>query len=147
MSIYDKLKVDLKETMKAADSEKLSTVRMLLSALHNREIEEHARGTDVLDEDRKSDVMRKEAKKRKEAAEIYAKAGREDLEKKELKELKIIQGYLPAELSDTEVEKIAGDVVAAGAKDIGTAMKEAMKIVAGRADAGRVSAIVRKLLS
>ncbi|MCL4405553.1 GatB/YqeY domain-containing protein [Patescibacteria group bacterium] len=147
MSIYDKLKVDLKETMKAADSEKLSTVRMLLSALHNREIEEHARGTDVLDEKMVIDVMRKEAKKRKEAAEIYAKAGREDLEKKELKELKIIQGYLPAELSDTEVEKIAGDVVAAGAKDIGTAMKEAMKIVAGRADAGRVSAIVRKLLS
>lgn len=146
MSISDKIKTDVKEAMKAGDSEKLLTLRMVLSALHNREIEEHSKGVEVLDDKAALDVLRKEAKKRKEAADIYAKANRKDLEDKELKELKIIQGYLPAEMSDAEIEKIVKKVIASGAKDMGSAMKEAMKEVAGKAEAGRVSVVVKKLL-
>jgi uncharacterized protein YqeY len=146
MSISDKLKNDVKEAMKAGNSERLITLRMILSALHNREIEEHAKGVESLDEKATLDVFRKEAKKRKEAAEIYAKAGRKDLENKEIEELKIIQEYLPAEMDDAELEKIVKKVLAGGAKDIGTAMKEAMKEVGGKAEAGRVSAMVKKFL-
>jgi uncharacterized protein len=146
MSISDKLRIDLKEAMKAVDSERLLTLRMILSALHNREIEEHTKGVSALDDKAMLDVLRKEAKKRKEAAEIYTKAGRQDLEDKELKELKIIQEYLPAEMDDAEIERIVKKVIAGGAKDIGMAMKESMKEISGKADAGRVSAVVRRSL-
>jgi uncharacterized protein YqeY len=146
MSISDKLKADIKESMKAGNSERLLTLRMILSAMHNREIEEHAKGVEVLDDKASLDVLRKEAKKRKEAAEIYGKADRKDLEGKELKELKIIQEYLPAEMDDAEIEKIVKRVIAGGAKDMGAAMKEAMKEISGKADAGRVSAVVKKFL-
>jgi uncharacterized protein YqeY len=146
MSISDKIKNDVKESMRAGDSERLLTLRMTLSALHNREIEEHSKGVEALDDKASLDVLRKEAKKRKEAAEIYAKAGRKDLEDKELKELKIIQEYLPAEMDDAEIEKIVKKVIAGGAKDIGSAMKESMKDISGRAEAGRVSTVVKRLL-
>ncbi len=146
MSLSDKLKTDIKEAMKAGDSDRLLTLRMILAAFQNREIEGHAKGIDSLDDKTAVDVLRKEAKKRKEAAEIYGKADRHDLEEKELKELGIIQGYLPAEMDEAEIEKIVKRIMTGGAKDIGAVMKEAMKEISGKAEAGRVSAVVKKLL-
>ncbi len=146
MSVQDKIKEDVKESMRSGDSQRTLTLRMLLSSLHNREIEEHARGIDKIDDRIVIDVLRKEAKKRREAAEIYAKAGRKDLENKELEELKIIQDYLPAEMTEAKIEKIVNGVIAKGTKDFGAVMKESVREIAGRAEAGRVSTIVKRLL-
>lgn len=146
MSVAEKIQSDIKEAMKAGDSERLGTLRMLSAAIKNREIEEHAKGVNILDDKIVVDVLRKESKKRKEAAEIYEKAGRKDLAEKELKEVSYVQVYLPAEMDDAEIEKIVKKAIAGGAKDMGSVMKEAMKEVAGRAEAGRVSAIVKKSL-
>lgn len=146
MALLQRLRNDLKEAMKVAAEERVGTLRMVLSAVHNREIEEHAKGVKELTDAMVTDVIRREAKKRKEAAEIYSKAERKDLEDKEVRELKIIQAYLPAEMSETEVETIVRKVLAGGVKDFGAAMKETMKEIAGRAEAGTVANVVKRLL-
>ena len=132
--------------MKADQEERIGTLRMILSATHNREIEEHAKGVDALTDAMVVDVIRKEAKKRKEAAEIYSKAERKDLAEKETRELKIIKTYLPVEMGEAEIETIVRKVLGSGVKDFGAAMKEVMKKIAGRAEAGAVAGIVKRLL-
>jgi len=132
--------------MKAGQEERIGTLRMILSATHNREIEEHAKGVDALTDAMVVDVIRKEAKKRKEAAEIYSKAERKDLAEKETRELKIIKTYLPVEMGEAEIETIVRKVLGSGVKDFGAAMKEVMKKIAGRAEAGAVAGIVKRLL-
>lgn len=146
MTLLQKLQNDLKEAMKAAQEERVGTLRMILSAIHNREIEEYAKGVKELSDAVVTDVIRKEAKKRKEAAEIYSKANRKDLEDKETRELKIIQVYLPTELSEAEIETLVRKVLDSGVKDFGAAMKETMKEIAGRAEAGTVAGVVKRLL-
>lgn len=145
MNLLEKLQADLKEALKAGEGERTGTLRMVLSSVHNREIEEHAKGSDTLSESAVLDVLRKEAKKRKEAFDIYAKAGRKDLEDKEGRELKIIQVYLPKEMGEDEIEKIVRKILDSGTKDFGAIMKEAMKEISGRAEAGRVSGVVKRL--
>ena len=146
MTLHQRLQIDLKEAMKAGQEERLGTLRMILSATHNREIEEHAKGVDALTDAMVVDVIRKEAKKRKEAAEIYSKAERKDLAEKETRELKIIKTYLPVEMGEAEIETIVRKVLGSGVKDFGAAMKEVMKKIAGRAEAGAVAGIVKRLL-
>ncbi len=146
MNLLQKIQADLKEALKAGEGERTITLRMILSSVHNREIEERAKGSGELKDVAIADVVRKEAKKRKEAYEIYSGAGRNDLADKEMRELKIIQAYLPAELGDDEIDGIVRKVVATGVKDFGSAMKEVMKEIAGRAEAGRVSAALKRIL-
>jgi len=146
MTLHQRLQIDLKEAMKAGQEERIGTLRMILSATHNREIEEHAKGVDALTDAMVVDVIRKEAKKRKEAAEIYSKAERKDLAEKETRELKIIKTYLPVEMGEAEIETIVRKVLGSGVKDFGAAMKEVMKKIAGRAEAGAVAGIVKRLL-
>jgi len=97
------------------------------------------------------EILVKEAKKRKEAAEIYNKGGRNDLAEKEKKELEIVQKYLPEQLSEIEVEKIVKTVVEkSGVKNIkefGRLMGEVMKELKGKADAKLVGEIIKKLLT
>jgi hypothetical protein len=145
-SLKEKLSGDLKESMKAGDSTKVGTLRMILSAIQNRLIEKRAKTEEGLTDDEILDIFRKEAKKRKEAIEIYSKAGRDDLKDKEVVELGIIQVYLPPELSEADIEKIAKGAIKAGAKDFGGVMKVVMKESKGRADSGLASAIIKKLL-
>ena len=150
--LHQKISDNLKETMKAGQEFEVGVLRMLLSALHNKEIEKKGRGLEpALLDDEAIEVLSREAKKRKEAVEIYQKAGRRDLAEKEARELEIVKKYLPEQLSGEKIKKIvAAAVEKTGAKDIkdfGKAMGEAMKELKGRAEASTVSEAVKKLLS
>ncbi len=142
---------DLKNALKSGDSFKTGTLRLLLSALHNKEIEKRSKsGESELSGEETIEVLMKESKKRKEAAEIYLKGGRQDLADKEIKEAEIIKIYLPEQLSEAEIEKITLKAIektgAKTVKDFGRAMAEAMKELKGKADTSKVSEIIKKKL-
>ena len=141
MVILDEIKTDLQGAMRAGEKERVGALRLVLSELQKAAKE----GAD--DE---LAVLRRERKRRLEAAGAYRDAGREDLADGEQAEAELISGYLPAELSDDElraiVEQAVRDSGAASAKDMGMAMKQAMEAVDGRADGKRVSGIVRASL-
>ena len=150
--LLGKIKEDLKNALKSGDDFTVGVLRFILSSVHNKEIEKRSGGQEeTLSEEEMIDVLAKEVKKRKEAAEIFLKGGREDLASKETKESKIIQKYLPEQLNEEEVVKIAAAAVervgAKDVKDFGKVMAEAMKELKGRADAKTVSEAVKKLLS
>jgi len=147
MSNIDKLKADLTDAVKAKDSHKVETLRGLVASIHNEEIAKRSKdGDSTLSEAEVVSVLQKEAKKRKESAEVYGGAGRNDLENKERAELVIIEEYLPAGLKDEEVGDIVKKIVSAGEDNFGKVMGIAMKEVAGRADSSVVSAVIKKLL-
>jgi uncharacterized protein YqeY len=141
MAILEEIKTDLQGAMRAREKAKVGALRLVLSELQKAAKE----GSD--DE---LAVLRRERKRRLEAAGAYRDAGRTDLAAGEETEAELIGGYLPAELSDAElaaiVEQAVGDSGAASAKDMGIAMKQAMSVVDGRADGKRVSALVRDAL-
>ena len=145
MSLKDKLQSDLKVSLKAGDSFKVGVLRMVLSSVHNKEIDKKVRDKELADEE-VSEILRKEAKKRREAADIYLKNSRNDLGDKELDELKIIQSYLPSEIDPREIEVVVRKIIDSGTRDFGTIMKESMRDLKGKAEAGTVSEIVKKLL-
>jgi len=144
MALLVKLQEDLKTALKGGDSETTGTIRMLQAAIQNEQI---AKGKEKeFTDDDVVTVLRKEAKKRRESADVFATAGRKDLADKEEAELLLIKGYLPPELSDHEVEAIVAEVVASGQEDFGKAMGAVMAKIAGRAESGKVSAAVKKAL-
>ena len=143
----DKLRADLTDAVRAKDSHKTETLRGLIASIHNEEIARRSKeGNSTLSETQMVAVLQKEAKKRKESAEVYGGAGRSDLENKERAELAIIEEYLPAGLKDEEVLEIVKGIVSGGEDNFGKVMGMAMKEVAGRADSQVVSAIVKELL-
>jgi uncharacterized protein YqeY len=163
MSLAEKIKDDLKNAMKAGQEFEAGVFRMLLSAFHNKEIEKKGkRAEPELSDDEIIEILSKEGKKRKEAAEIYNKGNRRDLAEKEVKELELIKKYLPEEMPAEEIEKIVkGAIERLGIKDIkdsegkpsasygasfGKVMAEAMKELKGKADAGAVSEIAKRIL-
>jgi len=140
---------DLHGAMKAHDKLRAGTLRMALTAITTAEVAgDQARR---LSDDEVLKVLAKEAKKRKEAAEAYAGAGRQELADTELAELAILEGYLPAQLDDAELEAIVARAVeatgATGMPQLGQVMKVAQAEVAGRADGGRVAAVVKRHLA
>jgi uncharacterized protein YqeY len=141
MAIADQIKTDLQGAMRAGEKQRVGALRLVLSELQKAAKE----GSD--DE---LAVLRRERKRRLEAARAYREAGREDLAAGEETEGELIGGYLPAELSDAELESIVAEAVrdsgAQSAKDMGQAMKQAMAVVDGRADGKRVSGLVRASL-
>ncbi len=150
-TLQKKLAGDLIEALKAKDTALTDTLRLLLAALHNREIEKKTKtGAGELTEEEVLEVLGKEGKKRKEAAELYEKGQRPELAKKELAELALIRRYLPEELSEADVLKAVEAAIAAikptGPKDLGRVMGEAMKALKGRAEAGNVSRLVKERL-
>ena len=149
--LKDRLQSDLTESIKARDEVRSGTIRMVLSAITNEEVSgKEAR--ELTDEDVIT-VLGREAKKRREAAEAYDDAGRAELADKERAELVVIEGYLPAQMSDEEltaiVEAAVSEVAATGAEG-GRAMGAVMKIVQpkvkGRADGSVVAAKVKSAL-
>ena len=151
MALRQKINDDLKEAMKTGDDFKVGTLRMTIAVFHNKEIEKRGKGLNPeLSDEEIIEVLGKEAKKRKEAMEIYTKGGRNDLAEKESRESEIINKYLPERLSEAEIEKaVIKAIEKTGAKeikDLGKAMAEVMKELKGRADAGAVSAIIKKKL-
>ncbi|HEX3433515.1 MAG TPA: GatB/YqeY domain-containing protein [Solirubrobacteraceae bacterium] len=141
MAIADQIKDDVKGAMRAGDKQRVGALRLVLSELQKAAKE----GAD--DE---LAVLRRERKRRVEAASAYRDGGREDLASGEDAEAELIGGYLPAELSDAELEAIVAQAVSdSGAttpKEMGQAMKAAMAVVDGRADGKRVSGLVRASL-
>ena len=159
MSLIDQLKKDSEAALRSGDTLKTETLRGLLAALHNKEIELRGKGgksapaADGLDEEEIMTVLGKEAKKRKEASQIYAEAGRTDLADKELKELTFIKAYLPPEMSLEEIEAIVRKAVEEGlpagrqgVRDFGQVMGKVVKEVRGRAEPGTIKEIVERAL-
>ena len=142
MSTIEKLKEDLKTYMKAKDMVSLNTVRGILNEINIREMKNIK-----INEEEVIKVLRSEAKKRKESIETFEKAGRADLTEKESKELKIIEGYLPAEMSDEELTAKLKEVVSSCEdKSFGVVMKASMVALKGAADGKRISAILKQIL-
>lgn len=140
---------EIKGAMKSRDAERLGVFRMLLAALHNREIEKRTRsGDSELNKDEAMAVLKSEVKKRKDAAGEFEKAGRTDLAEKEKREQEILEKYLPAELSDEEIEILLAPLAQGAAeKDFGRVMAAAMKAVAGSTSGERVAAAVKRMLT
>lgn len=145
--ITDTINKRIAEALKAKDEIRLSTLRMLSAELHNAKIDKR----EALNKDEELVVVKKEAKKRKDAIEAYEKAGATEKAELEKKELEILQEYLPEELPDEEIEKLVASAIdevgASSVADMGKVMGVAMKKIEGEADGNRVSAIVKEKLS
>lgn len=141
MTIAQAVQDDLKSAMRGGEKQTVGALRLVLSELQ-KDAKEGA-GDELA-------VLRRERKRRLEAAKSYRDGGREDLAGAEEAEARLIEGYLPAELSDDELAQIVQQAVrdskAASAKDMGAAMKQAMAAVDGRADGKRVSGLVKAAL-
>ena len=142
MTLADRVKQDLATAMKAGEKDRVAALRLVLSELQKAAKEGG---------DDEQAVLRRERKRRHEAARAFRDGGRPELAEAEDAEAEIIAAYLPAELSDDELRAIvAGAVAETGAdspKDMGRVMKAAMPRVAGRADGKRVSALVQEALN
>lgn len=139
----------MKAALKAREHRRLSTLRMLIAAISNKEIELQKKNIGLSDEE-VLEVIKTESKKRKDSIIEFKKGGRMDLVEKESGELEILLEYLPPELPDSEVSRIIEDAVretgAARPADFGKVMKSAMVILKGRASGDRVSALLKKKL-
>ena len=139
----------MKTAMKAQDKDTLRALRSIKSKILLAETAEGSTGE--LTEDAELKLLMKEAKQRKDSAEIYNQQGRADLEKVELDELTVIERFLPKMLSEDELKAKLQEIIsrtgAAGAKDMGKVMGVATKELAGKADGKAISAMVKSLLS
>ena len=146
MSLKETLTVAMKESMKAKDTVRLSTVRMTLAAIKNKEIAEGGE----LDDAAVTAIMSTMVKQRREAAEAFRDGNRLELAEKEEVELLILQSFLPEQLSEDEVRELVDAVVAelnaSSMKDMGGVMKALTEKTRGRADGKLVSELVKKRL-
>jgi uncharacterized protein YqeY len=146
MSLRDRINDDMKAAMKARETEKLAAIRLLTSALKQREVDERIEITDgvVLA------VIEKMLKQRKDSIEQYTAGNRMDLVEKERFEVGVLQVYMPAQLSEVELgtmlDAVIAEVGATSAKDMGKVMNALRPRVAGRADMGKLSGSVKAKL-
>ena len=147
--LKDRLQQDLTASMKARDELRTSTLRMVLTALGNEEVA--GKSARALSADEELKVLAREAKKRREAAEAFRSGGADERAERELAEEQVLAGYLPAQLSEDELNALVADAVretgASGPQAMGAVMKAVGPKVAGRAEGGRVAAAVRAALS
>ncbi|HET7276891.1 MAG TPA: GatB/YqeY domain-containing protein [Dermatophilaceae bacterium] len=140
---------DLHAAMRDRDQVRAGTLRMVLTAITNEEVA--GKQARELSDDEVLKVLAKEAKKRKEAATAYTGAGRPELAERENAELTVLESYLPAQLDDSELERLVAQAIdqtgATGMPQMGLVMKAAQALVAGRADGGRVAAAVKAALA
>ncbi len=144
MSILERLNADLKTAMKARDAERLSTLRMAISAMNYRRIERNGQ----LADEEQLDVMRKQVKQREDSITEFKRGGREDLVARETREREILSGYLPAELSPAAlIEAVKAALAPLGENpQFGPAMKTAMGALKGKANGKAIQEAVRGLL-
>ncbi|WP_028202977.1 GatB/YqeY domain-containing protein [Paraburkholderia nodosa] len=147
MSLKDQINDDMKTAMRARESERLATIRLLLAAIKQREVDERV----TLDDAGITAVIDKMIKQRKDSISQFEAAGRTDLVDKEAAELTILAAYMPAQLSDAEiaaeVQAAVAQVGAAGPQDMGKVMGVLKPKLAGRADMTAVSGLVKAALS
>src|ERR1700752_665824 len=147
MALKDRITEDMKAAMKAADKERLGTIRLALAAIKQREVDERI----TLDDAQVLAVLDKMIKQRREAITQFESGGRADLVAKETAEIGVLQGYLPAQMSEAELDALINEAIAAtGAasmKDMGKVMAAVKPKAQGRADMGAVSARIKQRLS
>jgi len=147
MSLKDRITDDMKNAMRAKDAERLGTIRMLLAALKQKEVDERI----VLDDTMVIAITDKLIKQRKDSFAQFTQGGRADLADKEAAEIKILETYLPARLSADEVAAeiaaLAAELGASGPGDMGKLMAAVKQRLAGKADMGQVSALVKAQLA
>lgn len=148
MLLFEQIRVDMKTAMKSGEKDRLETLRFILSGLNlaQKEKEMKTPGSE-LDDSETISFLQKEVKRRKDSIELFKKGGRNDLVEKEEMGISFIQSYLPKELQQEEIEKIIDDVLKNGFNDFSSVIREAVKVIAGRADGKVISEIVKKKLS
>ncbi|MEM9087383.1 MAG: GatB/YqeY domain-containing protein [Cyanobacteria bacterium P01_F01_bin.53] len=150
MSLKDRISDEIKAAMKAKDKLRLETVRGIKKVILEKESTIRADGRDALSEEEELAVVMQLAKQRRDSIKQFTDAGRDDLADKEAQELKILEEYLPAQLSDADVEAAVDEVIAqvgaSGPRDMGKVMGPVMKKLKGQADGGKVQAIVKSKL-
>ena len=148
--IIDKINQDITEAMKNKDEMRLSTLRLLKSAIHNWQIAKQATEKEPQDADILQ-VVQKEIKSRKDSVEMYRKGGRGELAQKEEREIAILEKYLPEQVNPEEirvkVKEIIKETGASGPQDMGKVMGPVMSEFKGKTDGGTVSSIVKEELS
>jgi uncharacterized protein YqeY len=146
MSLRQQIPEDMKAAMRAKDAPRLATIRLLLAAIKQREVDERIE----LDDAQVIAVIEKMLKQRRDSISQFEAAGRQDLADTEKSEMAVLQAYLPQPLSEAEIERlVAAAIVASGAsgvKDMGKVMAAVKPQVAGRADMGKVSALIKAKL-
>jgi len=147
MSLKDRITEDMKAAMRAKEADRLSTIRMLLAACKQREVDERI----VLDDAAVIGLVDKLIKQRKDSIAAFTQAGRMDLADKESAEVLVLEAYLPQRLSPQEIQEAVASLVselgAAGPGDMGKMMAAAKARLAGKADMGLVSAAVKQALA
>ncbi len=147
MTLKDRITEDMKSAMRAKEADRLLTIRGLLAAIKQKEVDERI----VLDDAMVIGIVDKLVKQRKDSITQFAAGGRSDLVDKETAELKVLEGYLPARLSAeqvaAEVAKLVAELDASGPGDMGKVMGAAKARLAGNADMGLVSAAVKQALA
>ncbi|HYD76271.1 GatB/YqeY domain-containing protein [Ramlibacter sp.] len=146
MSLKDRINDDMKAAMRAKDTSRLGTIRLLQAALKQKEVDERVE----LDDTAVVGVVDKLIKQRKDSIEAFTKAGRQDLADKEAAEVQVLQAYLPARLSAeevaAEVKALVAELGASGPGDLGKVMGAAKQRLAGKAEMAQVSAAVKQAL-
>jgi len=147
MNLQNEISAALKDAMRAKDEAKLASLRLVLTAIKNREKEVRR----SLEDQEVISLISTQIKQRKESIDHYRKAGREDLVKAEESELQILEGYMPEQLSAEEMsqalDEVISEVGAVSMKDMGKVMKAAMAKLAGRADGRVINEMVKEKLS
>lgn len=147
MSLKLRIQEDMKSAMRAREADKLSTIRMLLAALKQREVDERVE----LDDAAVIGIVDKLIKQRKDSVTAFRSGGREDLADKESAEITVLEAYLPQRLSadqvDAEVKRLVVELGAAGPSDMGRVMGAAKQQLAGQAEMALVSAAVKRALA
>ena len=143
MSLKDRIQDDMKAAMRAKEKERLGAIRLILAAIKQREVDERI----VLSDSQVLSVLEKMIKQRRESLAQYQSAGRDDLAAQEAFEIKLIQSYLPAPLSETEIDTLIADAITAtgaqSVRDMGKVMALIRDQAQGRADMAAVSARVK----
>jgi len=147
VSLKDRITEDMKTAMRAGEKERLATIRLILSAIKQREVDERI----TLDDSQVLAVIEKMIKQRREAIAQFEAGGRADLVAKESAEIVVLQGYLPAQMSDAEIDALIAEAMAstgaASIKDMGKVMGVVKAKAQGRADMGAVGARIKQKLS
>lgn len=147
MTIKEKLNEDMKAAMRAKQTERLGTIRMLMAAIKQREVDSRVE----LGEAEVVTIVDKQIKQRKDSVEAFEKAGRQELADKESAEILVLRGYLPARMSEdevrAEVSKIVAELGAKGPGDMGKVMGAAKTALASRAEMSQVSVAVKAALA
>jgi len=146
MALKERITEDMKSAMRAAAKERLATIRLILAAIKQREVDERI----TLDDTQVLAVLEKMIKQRREAITQFEAGGRADLVAKESAEIVVLQGYLPAQMTPAEIDSLISEAIAASGatsiKDMGKVMAAVKPRAQGRADMGAISARIKQKL-